>query len=67
MLLLTRKPKEIITIGDDIEVHVMTTGDAGVLIGITAPKDVQIHRKEVYVKRKKLLNKMKELNLIKND
>lgn len=47
MLVLTRKKHEKIRIGDDIEVTVVDTGKGKVRIGITAPKDVPIHRKEI--------------------
>jgi carbon storage regulator len=49
MLVLTRKPNQSIMIGDDIEVFVLlTTGDK-VRIGIQAPRDVPVFRKEVYL------------------
>lgn len=47
MLVLTRKKHEKIRIGADIEVTVVDTGKGKVRIGITAPKDVPIHRKEI--------------------
>ena len=47
MLILTRKVKEIITIGDDIQLHVMEIRDDRVKIGIKAPDNVAVHRKEV--------------------
>jgi len=47
MLILTRKPREIIVIGDDIELHVMEILPDRVKIGIQAPDNVAVHRKEV--------------------
>ena len=47
MLILTRKNKEIIVIGDDIELHVMEILPDRVKIGIKAPDNVAVHRKEV--------------------
>ena len=47
MLILTRKAREIITIGDDIELHVMEILPDRVKIGIQAPDNVAVHRKEV--------------------
>ena len=47
MLILTRKVKEIITIGDDIQLHVMEILPDRVKIGIKAPDNVAVHRKEV--------------------
>jgi carbon storage regulator len=50
MLVLTRKPNQSIMIGDDIEIFVLsTTGDNKVRIGIQAPRDVPVFRKEVYL------------------
>lgn len=48
MLVLTRKVGESITIGDHIEVTVLETKGDQIKIGINAPKDVDIHRKEIY-------------------
>ena len=48
MLVLTRKCKQSIMIGDDIEVVLLATGDK-VRIGIQAPRDVPVFRTEVYL------------------
>lgn len=48
MLILSRKRHEKIMIGDNIIVQVMDTKGDDVRIGITAPKDVPVHREEVY-------------------
>lgn len=52
MLVLTRKLEEAIIIGDQIEIRVVQvrgTGEGAVVrLGITAPKDVTVLRKEVY-------------------
>lgn len=48
MLVLTRKKGEIIKIGDDIEITVVAAKGEQVKIGISAPKNVEIYRKEVY-------------------
>lgn len=48
MLILTRKKQEAIRIGDDIEVSILAIEGDQVKIGITAPKSVEIHRKEIY-------------------
>ena len=47
MLLLTRKPGEEIYIGDDIVVTVSKVNGNQVVIGVKAPKDVQVHRREI--------------------
>jgi carbon storage regulator len=49
MLVLTRKPNQSIMIGDDIEVTVLSTTGDKVRIGIQAPRDIPIFRKEVYL------------------
>lgn len=48
MLILTRRPGEVIKIGDDIEV--MVTGVKGnhVRIGIKAPNNIDVHRQEIW-------------------
>ena len=49
MLVLTRKSNQSIMIGDDIEVEVLLiTGDK-VRIGIEAPREIPVFRKEVYL------------------
>jgi carbon storage regulator len=49
MLVLTRKLKESIMIGDDIELSVLSIEGDQVKIGINAPKNIDIHRKEIYL------------------
>ena len=49
MLVLTRKRAESIMIGDDIEVSVLAVSGDKVKIGIAAPRDVPVFRKEVYL------------------
>ncbi|MEK4443196.1 MULTISPECIES: carbon storage regulator CsrA [Niallia] len=48
MLVLTRKKGEVIKIGDDIEITIVAAKGEQVKIGIKAPKNVEIYRKEVY-------------------
>lgn len=48
MLILSRYPDERICIGDDIEVVVVGVRGNKVRLGIAAPEDVAVHRKEVY-------------------
>jgi carbon storage regulator len=50
MLVLTRNPGESIYIGDDIKITILSSRYSGhqVRIGITAPKDLPVHREEVY-------------------
>ncbi|WP_096190271.1 carbon storage regulator CsrA [Evansella halocellulosilytica] len=49
MLVLTRKLNEAIKIGDDIEVKVIGVDGDQVKLGINAPKNIDIHRKEIYL------------------
>ena len=48
MLVLSRQRDEVIKIGDDIEITVVDIRGDKVRLGITAPKEVMVHRKEVY-------------------
>ncbi|WP_336990201.1 carbon storage regulator CsrA [Bacillus infantis] len=49
MLVLTRKTKESIMLNDDIEITIVSIDGDQVKLGINAPKNVEIHRKEVYL------------------
>jgi carbon storage regulator len=48
VLVFTRKRDEAIVIGEGIEVRILRTGRDAVRIGVTAPADVLVHRREVY-------------------
>ncbi|MCV6590595.1 MAG: carbon storage regulator CsrA [Marinobacterium sp.] len=50
MLILTRNVGQAIRIGDDIEVRVLSFNGNQVSIGINAPKEVNIHREEIYLR-----------------
>ncbi len=49
MLVLTRKSNQSIMIGDDIEISVLAIMGEKVRIGIQAPRDVPVFRREVYL------------------
>jgi carbon storage regulator len=49
MLVLTRKPKESLIIGDDIEITVLSVMGEKVRIGIQAPREIPVYRKEIYL------------------
>ncbi|MFS0766470.1 carbon storage regulator CsrA [Peribacillus phoenicis] len=49
MLVLTRKQNEAIMIGDDIEITILSVEGEQIKLGINAPKNVDIHRKEIYL------------------
>ncbi len=48
MLILTRKVGESIMIGESVEVKVLGLRAGQIKIGIEAPKDVEVHRQEIY-------------------
>jgi len=49
MLILSRKKNESVIIGDDIKIFVVKIQGDKVRLGIDAPKEVSIHRHEVYL------------------
>jgi carbon storage regulator len=53
MLILTRKVGESINIGDDITITILGVSGQQVRIGINAPKNVAVHREEIYERIKR--------------
>jgi len=49
MLVLTRKKGESIILGHDIEVTVVAIEGDQIKLGVNAPKQIEIHRKEIYL------------------
>ena len=49
MLVLTRRLNQSIRIGDNVEITVVEIRGDQIRLGINAPKDVDVHRKEVYL------------------
>lgn len=68
MLIITRKKGESLMIGDDIEITINKIDDGSVKIGIKAPKNVSILRKELYEQvekeNKEAINV--DMNMLKN-
>jgi carbon storage regulator len=48
MLVLSRKSNESLMIGDNIEIVVLEIREGNVKLGIKAPREVSVHRQEVY-------------------
>jgi carbon storage regulator len=48
MLVLSRQKDESIIIGDDVEITIVDVRGDKVRLGISAPKNITVHRKEVY-------------------
>ncbi len=49
MLVLTRRHNESIMIGDSVEITVIEVKGDQVKLGINAPKEIKVHRKEIYL------------------
>lgn len=52
MLILTRRVGETVIIGNDIKVVVLGVHGSQVRLGVEAPRDVTVHREEIYLKIK---------------
>jgi carbon storage regulator len=52
MLILTRRLEEVILVGDNVQVIAIDMDGNQVRLGIKAPKEVPIHREEIYKKIK---------------
>ncbi|MED4402759.1 carbon storage regulator CsrA [Metabacillus fastidiosus] len=63
MLVLTRKTNEAIQIGDDIEITVLSISGDQVKLGISAPKNIEIHRKEIYLSIQESNNEAASISL----
>ena len=62
MLVLSRKKNESIVINNDITIVVVEIRGDKVRLGVEAPKEVPVHRREVYeaIKRNEMANQSKE-------
>ena len=57
MLILTRKIHEVLCIGDNVTVKVLGIKGNQVQLGINAPRDVSVDRKEIYDRKQEERNK----------
>lgn len=56
MLVLSRKPNESLVIGGDVEITILEVRGRRVRLGITAPADVAVHRREVWLRDSECLD-----------
>jgi carbon storage regulator len=63
MLVLTRKLQESIKVGNDIEITVLAIEGDQVKLGITAPKNIEILRKEIFISIQEENNKAANTSL----
>ena len=66
MLILTRRVGETLMIGDDVTVTVLGVKGNQVRIGVNAPKDVSVHREEIYERIKKE-QQLQQQGLVESD
>jgi len=64
MLILTRRVGETLVIGDDVTVTVLGVRGNQVRLGVNAPKDVAVHREEIY---QRIQNEKDVVNPAEND
>jgi carbon storage regulator len=69
MLVLTRKLNESIMVGDDVKITIVDVKGDQVKLGITAPREVAVHREEVYreIQKENQLAALSKTNLDKLD
>lgn len=60
MLVLSRRIEETLIIGDDIKIKVLGISGNQIRIGIDAPKEISVHREEIYQRIKAELLKQTE-------
>ncbi len=53
MLILTRRVGETVMIGDDVAVTILGVKGNQVRVGVNAPKEVSVHREEIYERIKR--------------
>jgi carbon storage regulator len=53
MLILTRRPQEVLMVGENIKVQVLGVKGGQVRLGVEAPKDIPVYREEIWVRRRR--------------
>lgn len=68
MLIITRKKGESLMIGDDIEIVISKVEEGCVKIGIKAPREIQVLRKELYeeVEKENMEAAQVDMSMLKN-
>lgn len=63
MLILTRRVGETLMIGDEVSVTILGVKGNQVRIGVNAPKDVAVHREEIYqrIQREKVISQHQDM------
>lgn len=61
MLILTRKIGESLLIGDDVEITVLSIRGSQVKLGVKAPKEISVHREEIYQRIKALAEQQSDV------
>lgn len=64
MLILTRKIGESLLIQDEVEITVLSIRGSQVKIGVKAPKEITVHRKEIYERIKALSEERGHINAV---
>jgi len=62
MLVLSRRLDETLIIGDDIKITVLGISGNQIRLGIAAPKEISVHREEVYLRIKEEMNQQAAVN-----
>ena len=65
MLILTRRVGETVVIGDDVDVTVLGIKGNQVRLGVKAPREVTVHREEIYQRIRREQNGNRRIEIVK--